>query len=127
MNNCNIKILIVEDDILMAKILETILTNEGYHVSSAQDGLIAIEKISMLIPDLIITDIILPFCTGLEVISFAKEKYKNIPVIVVSALGAEEETVANAFNIGADDFVAKPFSPQELLLRIKRLLNNRNL
>jgi two-component system response regulator VicR len=127
MKNCDIKILIVEDDMLMIKVLKMILEKEGYQISIANDGFSAIEKMSLLIPDLIITDIILPFCTGLEIISFAKEKFKNIPIIVVSALGQEETTVANAFNLGIDDFVSKPFSPHELLLRVKRLLNNRKL
>jgi two-component system response regulator VicR len=127
MENNDIKILIVEDDTLMIKILKLVLEKEGYQVISAIDGFTAIEKMSLIIPDLIITDIILPFCTGLEIISFAKEKFKNIPIIVVSALGKEETTVANAFNLGIDDFVSKPFSPHELLLRVKRLLNNRKL
>ncbi|WP_281226269.1 response regulator transcription factor [Flavobacterium aquiphilum] len=121
MNNSNYKILIAEDDVLMIKILEFILKKEGYQVTSCKDGLTAIEKIPVLIPDLIITDIMLPFRSGLEIINFSKENYDNIPVIVVSALGEEEGTVIEAFNLGADDFVSKPFNPNELLLRVKRL------
>lgn len=125
MNNSNFKILIAEDDVLMIKILEFILKKEGYQVSSCKDGLSAIEKIPVLIPDLIITDIMLPFRSGLEIINFSKENYDNIPVIVVSALGEEEGTVVEAFNLGADDFVSKPFNPNELLLRVKRLFAKR--
>lgn len=105
----------------MIKILEFILKKEGYQVTSCKDGLSAIEKIPVLIPDLIVTDIMLPFRSGLEIIGYSKEHFENIPVIVVSSLGEEESTVIEAFNLGADDFVSKPFNPTELLLRVKRL------
>ncbi|PWA09331.1 response regulator transcription factor [Flavobacterium laiguense] len=126
MDNTDLKILIAEDDVLMVKILEFILKKEGYQVTSCKDGLSAIEKIPVLVPDLIITDIMLPFRSGLEIIGFAKENYEEIPVIVVSSLGEEEGTVVEAFNLGADDFVSKPFNPNELLLRVKRLLVKQN-
>ena len=124
--NSDLKILIAEDDELMVKILEFILKKEGYQVTSYKDGLSAIEKIPELIPDLIITDILLPFRSGLEILGYSKETFENIPVIVVSSLGEEEGTVVEAFRLGADDFVSKPFNPNELLLRVKRLftLNN---
>lgn len=124
--NSDLKILIAEDDELMVKILEFILKKEGYQVTSCKDGLSAIEKIPELIPDLIITDILLPFRSGLEILGYSKETFENIPVIVVSSLGEEEGTVVEAFRLGADDFVSKPFNPNELLLRVKRLftLNN---
>jgi two-component system, OmpR family, response regulator VicR len=121
MTNSDLKVLIAEDDVLMIKILEFILKKEGYQVTSCKDGLSAIEKIPVLLPDLIITDIMLPFRSGLEIIGYSKETFEHIPVIVVSALGEEEGTVIEAFNLGADDFVSKPFNPNELLLRVKRL------
>lgn len=126
MNNSDIKILIAEDDTLMVKIIEFILKKEGYQVTSCKDGLSAIEKIPVLIPDLIITDIMLPFRSGLEIISYSKEHFENIPIIVVSSLGEEESTVVEAFNLGADDFVSKPFNPNELLVRIKRFFSKTN-
>ena len=125
MNNSDLKILIAEDDVLMIKILEFILKKEGYQVTSCKDGLSAIEKIPVLIPDLIITDIMLPFRSGLEIINFTKETYENTPIIVVSALGEEEGTVVEAFNLGADDFVSKPFNPNELVLRVNHLFAKR--
>jgi two-component system response regulator VicR len=122
--NNEISILIAEDDALMRKILKLVLKKEGYQVISAKDGLSAIEKITLYSPDLIITDILLPFRSGLEIISFAKENFETIPIIVVSVLGEEKETVIEAFTLGADDFVSKPFNVNELLLRVKRLLHN---
>src|SRR6187402_3122178 len=118
MNNSDLKILIAEDDALMIKILEFILKKEGYQVTACKDGLSAIEKIPVLIPDLIITDIRLPFRSGLEIINFTRETYQYIPIIVLSALGEEEESVVEAFNLGANDFVSKPFNPNELVLRV---------
>lgn len=119
--NSEKKIFVVEDDELMIKILEFILKKEGYQVCTAKDGLEAIEKIPALQPDLIITDVMLPYKSGLEIISFVKKNY-TIPIIVLSALGEEERTVVEAFKLGADDFIAKPFNPNELILRIKRLI-----
>lgn len=119
-NNVN-KILVIEDDILMVKILEFVLRKEGYQITIAKDGIEGLEKIETFNPDMIITDIILPFKSGLEIISFVKENHKHIPVIVVSSMGEEERTVMEAFNLGADDFVSKPFNPNELKLRVKRL------
>ncbi len=116
------KILVVEDDQLTSRILNFILKKEGYAVSSSQNGLDAIERLHVIQPDMIITDVMLPLKSGLEVTSYSKTHFPHIPVIVLSALGEEEGTVAKAFNLGADDFVAKPFNPNELLLRVRRLL-----
>lgn len=117
------KILIVEDDELMIKILQFVLKKEGYRLTVAKDGLDAIERIPIIEPDMVMTDVMLPYKSGLEVINFIKDKYPAMPVIVLSALGEEERTVVEAFKLGADDFVAKPFNPNELILRVKRLFN----
>lgn len=117
------KILIVEDDDLMIVILQFILKKEGYQISIAKDGLNAIERMPEISPDMVITDIMIPFRSGLEVISYVKTNYKNIPIIVISSLGEEESTVVEAFKLGADDFVPKPFNPNEVVARVKRLFS----
>ena len=122
--NSDKKILIVEDDELMIKILKFILNKEGYQLSIIKDGLSAIEQIPAINPDMVITDLLLPYKSGLEVIRFVKEKFKKTPIIVLSSLGEEEHSVSEAFKLGADDFFAKPFNPNELILRVKRLLNH---
>jgi two-component system response regulator VicR len=122
MKNSTLKILIAEDDVLITKILEYILEKDGYQVVSCTNGLSAIEKISEFLPNLIITDVILPFRSGLEIIDYSKENFEHIPIMVLSGLREEERRVSKSFNLGADDFISKPFRPNELVLRIKRLI-----
>lgn len=107
----------------MVKILLFVLTKEGFDISVLTDGLSAIEQLPTINPDIVITDLLLPYKSGVEIISFIKSTIPTIPVIVLSRLGDEENAVNEAFSIGADDFISKPFKPNELILRVKRLLN----
>lgn len=122
MNTSDKKILIIENDEMAIEILKFILKKEGYKISIAKDGINAIERIPVILPDLVITTIIIPLKSGLEIISYIKKNFADIRVIALSTLGEEENTVEEAFELGVDDFIAKPFNPNELLLRIKRLL-----
>ena len=115
------KILVVEDNQLILKVIETKLKKEGYEVINCENGKEAIERITDSLPDLVITDIMLPYNSGLEIVNFVKEKLqKNIPVIVLSGLG-QEKTIEEAFKLGADDYMTNPFNLSELLMRIKRV------
>ncbi len=116
------KVFIVEDDELMLNILQFILKKEGYEVTIARDGQDALDRVKSIKPDIVLTDILIPFKSGLEVISYVKQHLQNTPVMIISSLGEEENTVVEAFNLGADDLISKPFNPSELTLRIKRLL-----
>ncbi|MFV8440518.1 response regulator transcription factor [Flavobacterium sp. LB2P44] len=122
--NSDKKILIIEDDELMIKILTFILTKEGYQIAVIRDGLSAIEQLPTINPDMVITDLLLPYKSGLEIISFVKRHFEKKAIIALSSLGEEENSVSEAFKLGADDFISKPFNANELLLRVKRLLNN---
>lgn len=120
------KILVAEDEPLLLKTIEMRLKKEGYEVILAADGREAMQQIDVGQPDLIITDIMMPFASGLEIIGKVKQNdAENIPVIILSAMG-QENTVLEAFNLGADDYVTKPFSPNELVIRIKRITGNRS-
>lgn len=115
------RILVVEDDEMILRTLEFRLKKDGYEIAVAKDGKEALEKIKSNSFNLVITDLMLPFVTGMEVLSYIKSNLAELPVIVLS--GADEEgTILEAFKLGADDFIAKPFSPGELTLRVKRLL-----
>ena len=116
------KILIAEDEALILQTLELKLKKEGYEVIGCVDGLDALQKIDSEQPDLIITDIMMPYMSGLEVVRKVKNDLssKNIPVIVLSTMG-QESIVEEAFDLGADDYLKKPFSLSELSIRIKKL------
>ena len=116
------KVLIVEDERLLLKTIAFKLSKDGYDIKTACDGKEAKEIIADFLPDLVVSDVMMPFVNGLELVKFIKEfKEKEIKVILLTSLG-QEDTVMKAFGLGADDFMTKPFSPTELALRITRLL-----
>ncbi|GEO08831.1 response regulator transcription factor [Segetibacter aerophilus] len=115
-------ILIAEDDPMILMTLETFFIKEGYQVITANNGREAIQKIEEYLPDIIITDVMMPFYSGLEIIAKIKNGVnKKIAVVVLSAMG-QESAVKEAFELGADDYLTKPFSLVELSLRVKRLV-----
>ncbi|WP_372792662.1 response regulator transcription factor [Lutibacter sp.] len=117
------KIVLAEDNSTLSLLLKFRLEKEGYEILIAEDGKKAIELIEAHSPHLILSDIMMPYISGLEVISHVRNKLKmQIPIIVFSAAG-QEEMVLKAFNLGANDFMGKPFSPNELVIRVKRLLS----
>jgi len=118
------RILICEDEEIMLTALEFRLRKAGFEVLLAENGKIALEKIKEENPDLVVADIMMPFVTGLELIKFIrKDMHSALPVIVISAL-EHEDTVLEAFRLGATDFITKPFKPSELVLRIKRIFQD---
>lgn len=115
------KILIVEDDEMILRALEFRLKKEYNDVNVARTGKEALDLLKTNKFNLVITDLMLPFVMGMELLTYIKLNQPGVPVIVLS--GADEETtVMEAFKLGADDFISKPFSPGELSLRVKRLL-----
>ena len=115
-------ILVAEDDMIMLKTIELRLKKDGHTVILSHDGREAMKELETASPDLIITDIMMPFSSGLEIIEAVKKRAgKKIPVIVLSAMG-QENVVLEAFQLGADDYITKPFSPNELSMRVKRYI-----
>ncbi len=121
MKDCTI--LIVDDEIRMRRLVSDFLKREGYQILEAQDGKEALEIIDLNHDklDLILLDVMMPHYNGWEVLRQLRTKY-TIPVIMLTARGEEYDQL-QSFNEGADDFVAKPFSPMLLIARIKALLN----
>jgi DNA-binding response OmpR family regulator len=117
------KILICEDDLMTLKALEHKLKNDGYATITALDGKQAIDMLKTHPDiDLLLTDLHMPLISGLELITHVRNEMKsNMPIIMLTRVGLED-TVLHAFELGADDYITKPFSPEELSLRIKRLL-----
>ena len=117
------KILIAEDEVLMLKALEYKLKKDGYQVDVALDGRQAMDKVKNNTYDLILTDVMMPFVGGMEILSYIKNDpiKKNTPVLLISAVGLEN-VVLEGFQLGADDFIYKPFNLNELSVRIKRYI-----
>lgn len=121
------KILIADDDEMITTMLKFNFERAKYTVWLAADGNSAKEIITQEAPDIIITDLMMPFVSGLELINIVRNELSlNTPIIVLSTAG-QENIILQAFKIGANDFVTKPFSPHELLVRIKRLLPSDSL
>jgi DNA-binding response OmpR family regulator len=117
-------ILVAEDDIIMLNTIALRLTMDGHNVITSRDGKEALTKIEEMSPDLIITDIMMPLSSGLEIIDAVKNKAgKKIPIIILSAVD-EENVIREAFQLGADDYLAKPFSPDELSMSVKRYIRD---
>lgn len=118
------KILVAEDEPIMLKTIELRLKKDGHEVIATDNGRTAMEQIDLHHPDLIITDIMMPYVSGLELVGKVKAPGQpNVPIIVLSAMG-QEKVVLEAFNLGADDYITKPFSPNELSMRVRRLAQN---
>jgi len=115
------KILIVEDDKNILAGLVDNLKMEGYATVIARDGEAALKQVKERNPDLIVLDIMLPKLSGFEVCKKLKEQGSPVPIIILSAQGDETDKVLG-LELGADDYVTKPFSPRELLVRIKAVL-----
>jgi two-component system alkaline phosphatase synthesis response regulator PhoP len=117
------KILIVEDEKELVKLIAFHLTIAGYDVLSAKNGIEALEICEVQKPVLIILDIMLPRIDGWEVCRRLKldPQTRHIPIIMLSAL-SEIEDKLKGFDLGTDDYVTKPFSPRELVVRVKRVL-----
>lgn len=116
------KILVCEDDTMTLMALNHRLLQEGYDVTTVRDGAEAKQKLSESQFDLMLTDLHMPIVDGLELIRYVRNDLKlNIPIVMLTRVGAED-MVMKAFELGADDYITKPFSPNELSIRIKRLL-----
>lgn len=118
------RILVVEDDLSLQKALELFLTDIGHEVFTASNGLQALELTKALIPEIIILDIMLPKLNGLEVCRKIKAE-SSIPIIFLSAKDAAEDRI-EGFEVGADDYLTKPFNLKELELRINARLRQKN-
>ncbi|HET6946207.1 MAG TPA: response regulator transcription factor [bacterium] len=114
------KILVVDDEPHIVELVKYNLSQAGYAVLSAHDGSEAVGKVRQERPDLIILDIMLPYVDGLEVCRQIRRE-SSVPIIMLTAKGGELERVVG-LEIGADDYVTKPFSPRELVARVRAIL-----
>ena len=118
-----LKMLIVEDEEALLELLKFNFTKEGYKIDTATDGETALEKILYRSPDIIILDWMLPELSGIELCRRIRKhkEHKNIPIIMLTAKGEEEDKL-RGLETGADDYITKPFSINELVARVKTVL-----
>lgn len=118
------KILIIDDDLQICKILRDYFTYENFEVFTANDGKEGLKKINELTPDILILDLMLPEKNGLDICRELKP-HNNLPIIILSAKNRENDRI-KGLELGADDYVTKPFSPKEVVLRVKNILRRMN-
>jgi len=114
------KVLVVDDDEKIVKVLVTYLVKEGYMTETAMDGRSAVEKARQWQPDIVLLDVMLPELDGLGVCKEIRRD-SDVPIIMLTARDAETDRIIG-LEIGADDYVTKPFSPRELIARIRAIL-----
>jgi len=111
------RILVVDDEQTVRDFLQRVLETAGYTVITASNGQEALDKVSQLDISLVLLDIMMPELDGFEVLDYMRQ-YKNIPVIMLSGIN-EATTKVDSLTLGADDYITKPFSIEELLARIQ--------
>lgn len=121
----DLRILIVDDDEQLQQQLKKVLEEQRYAVATANDGQKALEAVSQGTFDLVVVDIMMPNVDGLSFLREIREESIDVPVLMLSARGATEDRV-KGLDLGADDYLSKPFSIDELLARIRALLRRKN-
>jgi DNA-binding response OmpR family regulator len=116
-----LKIFIVDDEQLIIDVLQAYLEREGYEVYSANNGAEALKKIKEQKPDFLILDLMLPDISGEEICRQVRG-FSNMPILMLTAKTAEEDRIQGIV-IGADDYVTKPFSPREVVVRVQAIAN----
>jgi len=114
------KILLVDDERRIIEVLEAYLVREGYEIHSADNGIDALKKAKTVNPDLIILDLMLPDISGEEVCRLVR-KESDVPILMLTAKSAEDDRI-NGIVMGADDYLTKPFSPREVVVRVQAIL-----
>jgi len=115
------RVLVVDDDPTVSDVVRRYLERAGFDVALAADGYGALRAVTEVRPDLVVLDLMLPGLDGLEVCRRLRATDSDLPIVMLTALGDEGDRVAG-LSMGADDYVAKPFSPRELVLRVQSVL-----
>ena len=114
------KLLLAEDDQMLASLLKYRLERNGYEVVMEFDGRSVKENLEVAIPDIVISDIMMPYFSGIELVDYVRNQLNSdVPIILISA-ASNDENIVSAFEMGANDFIAKPVSPSELMVRVSR-------
>ncbi len=120
------KIVVADDDPIVLKFLGALLVDAGYTVVTAEDGEKALQRIRETHPDLVIMDLVMPYHDGFEITRSLRQSpaTRNLPIIILS-MKEKETDVLRCFDLGADDYIRKPFNALELLARVRKVLGRR--
>ncbi len=123
-NSKNKKVLVVEDELAIAKLIKYVLENSNFEVTLVHEGKDALEKVKTFSPDIMVLDLMLPVMSGFEILEYLGDKklLDDLPVIVLTCRGQEEDKV-KAMRLGASEFMTKPFSPSGLVAVLNSILN----
>jgi DNA-binding response OmpR family regulator len=119
------RILVVDDELRYIRLMEANLTSEGYDVIKATSGQAAVDSVSNQHPDLVLLDVMMPGLNGFEACERIRE-FSSVPIIMVTAKGEERDRV-KGLDVGADDYIVKPYSATELLARVRAVLRRSQL
>ena len=114
-------ILVVDDDAKIVRLVRTYLERDGHRVTEAADGRAALESMAADPPALVVLDLMIPEVDGLDILVRTRASGSRVPILVLSARGLTSDRITG-LEAGADDYLPKPFSPAELVLRVRRLL-----
>ena len=117
----NEKILVVDDDTNICELLRLYLTKEGYQVTTANDGEEGLDKFNQVKPDMVLLDVMMPKMDGIQVLEKLRQEGVKTPIMMLTAKGQKSDRITG-FNAGADDYLPKPFDPDELLSRVRAIL-----
>lgn len=119
-----IKLLLVEDETTLAMIIKETLEGEGFEITTADNGIEGLQKFKAESPDIVVADIMMPEMDGFEMVRTLRRTDEDIPVLFLTARSSVDDVV-EGFNLGGNDYLRKPFSMQELIVRIKALVKRR--
>jgi two-component system phosphate regulon response regulator OmpR len=117
-------VLVVDDDVRLRALLSRYLAEQGFRVTAAGHAAEARDKLRVVQPDLLVLDVMMPGETGLSLTDALRAERTDVPILLLTARGAPEDRIAG-FEAGADDYLAKPFEPYELVLRLRAMLRRR--
>lgn len=121
-----IKVLLVEDEQTLAMIIKDTLEDEGFDIVLAKDGMAGLKSYFEVKPDVLVADVMMPQMDGFEMVTKIRQTDKNVPILFLTARSAIKDVVAG-FELGASDYLKKPFNMQELIVRIKSLVNRAHI
>lgn len=120
------QVMVVEDDPKTAELIRLYLERERYQVLMAADGRIALDLLRQQLPDLLVLDLMLPHIGGLDICRAVRREAEHIPIIMLTAKSTEDDILLG-LDLGADDYITKPFSPRQLMARVRAVLRRTNL